>query len=172
MSRFKWRLQFWLKCYCARVTGNKQQSPMLKSIVLLTPFSEVQGSFIYYPTTQQNANCSLFMLLKKHSYCMVEDEFRSLTVCGEKLLRSLVGVYLCTIDGCQRWSGRLLITCCWAFLSWAVHEPWQFVMFPVRMLSIAPLWKFTRTWRGNLTLFKSLLYVDFVVFVAVFSGLC
>ncbi len=33
----------------------------------------------------------------------------------------------------------VLITCCRALLSWAVRKPCQFVMFPVRMLSIAPL---------------------------------
>lgn len=29
------------------------------------------------------------------------------------------------------------ITCCRAFLSWAVHIPGMFVMFPVRILSIS-----------------------------------
>ena len=33
----------------------------------------------------------------------------------------------------------VLITRCRAFLSWVVHTPCQFVMFPVRMLSVAPL---------------------------------
>ncbi len=42
-----------------------------------------------------------------------------------------------------RWAPMMfwvfLITCCRAFLSWVVHKPRQIVMFPVSMLSIAPL---------------------------------
>ena len=44
----------------------------------------------------------------------------------------------------QWWSGVVLI----AFLSRAVHQPYQFVKLAVRMLSIAPLLMFTRILKG------------------------
>ena len=102
----------------------------------------------------------------------VEDELRSLTAWGVKLLCILlmwqqilmyllsdgssvnrqwlgghcllvsfgfsadISLHLCFVDGT---SDVVLITCWRSFMSLVMHGLWQFVMFPVRMLSIAPL---------------------------------
>ena len=50
----------------------------------------------------------------------------------------------CPVDGYQWCSGRFYPLAEETSLSWAVHEPCQFVMFPVRMLSVVPLSKLTR----------------------------
>ena len=56
-------------------------------------------------------------------------------------------VALCRLVSMMFWEA--LITHCWAFLSCAVHEPCQFVMFPVRMLSVDPVVKLTRIFLWN-----------------------
>ncbi len=56
------------------------------------------------------------------------------------LSRHLTSLILLMLGTCVPMMFRaVLITCCRALLSWALHKPCQFVIFPVRMLSIAPL---------------------------------
>lgn len=62
-------------------------------------------------------------------------------------------------------SGWFLINLCRALLSWAVHEPCQFVMFLVGMLSIDPLWWSRRTCHHNLTLSLLKKYRQFCVVI-------
>ncbi len=68
-------------------------------------------------------------------------------------LTTPISLMLCRWVPMMFWA--VLITRCRTLLSWAVHKPFV-VLFPVRMLSIAHMYKLTRIWHGNFAFLSSL----------------